>query len=442
MQAVFDQQQLTLHEQLDSTLKNYFDPETGRFTERVDRLIKKDGDLEKVLKAQVGETDSELVRTLVAHVGDQSPLLTSLNPEATDGFLGALTTALETALQEQRDRVVREFSLDDKQSALSRLVAELSDRHGQIEASLEKRTDQVLSEFTLDDEDSALSRLVRRVERAQQQITKEFSLDEEGSALARMRKELMDRLDTQRQENETFQRAVLTQVSEISTRRAEVERSTQHGVDFEQEVFSVVQAYCQNAGDVVQHVGATTGLIKNRKFGDVLISLNAESSAPGAAIVLEAKQEKAYRLQEALKEIELARKNRGAEIGIFVYSARIAPEGIAPLTRYGNDLVIVWDAEDPRTDLVLTTSVACARALCTRQRRVSGSRAEACQAMDRAIRTIEKQVNAVDEIEKWTSTIQSNSGRILERTELVRDALRSSIATLDARVEYVRTDDE
>ena len=73
---------------------------------------------------------------------------------------------------------------------------------------------------------------------------------------------------------------------------------------------------------------------------------------------------------------------------------------------------------------------------------VRGSRAEACQAMDREIRTIEKQVNAVDEIEKWTSTIQSNSGRILERTELVRDALRSSIATLDARVEYVRTDDE
>ena len=36
--------------------------------------------------------------------------------------------------------------------------------------------------------------------------------------------------------------------------------------------------------------------------------------------------------------METARKNRQAEIGLFVFSSRLAPEGIDPLTRYGDDI--------------------------------------------------------------------------------------------------------
>ena len=44
----------------------------------------------------------------------------------------------------------------------------------------------IVKEFSLEKEDSALSRLMRKVEAAQQTITKEFSLDDDSSALSRL----------------------------------------------------------------------------------------------------------------------------------------------------------------------------------------------------------------------------------------------------------------
>ena len=46
---------------------------SGRFQERGDRLIKRDGEPEQVLRRQVGANGSELAATLAAHVGDNSP---------------------------------------------------------------------------------------------------------------------------------------------------------------------------------------------------------------------------------------------------------------------------------------------------------------------------------------------------------------------------------
>ena len=42
---------------LANTLKDYFDPQNGRFNERVERLVRQDGDLEKLMRAQVGQAE-------------------------------------------------------------------------------------------------------------------------------------------------------------------------------------------------------------------------------------------------------------------------------------------------------------------------------------------------------------------------------------------------
>jgi hypothetical protein len=64
--------------------------------------------------------------------------------------------------------------------------------------------------------------------------------------------------------------------------------------------------------------------------------------------------------------MEIARKNRGAAVGLFIFSSRTAPQGLEPLARYGNDVVIVWDAEKPATDVVLIAGLEVTRALCAR----------------------------------------------------------------------------
>src|ERR1035437_10855131 len=66
-------------QQIDSkiagSLKLYFDPESGHFTERVERLVRKDGDLETVLRLQIGDGESsELARTLARGGGGGRPL--------------------------------------------------------------------------------------------------------------------------------------------------------------------------------------------------------------------------------------------------------------------------------------------------------------------------------------------------------------------------------
>ncbi len=152
--------QQSVAEQIGGCLKEYFDPENGCFNKRVESLIRKDGELEQLLRGQIGGEGSELATLLAGHVGHDSPLMQLLDPEATDGLLSSLAVSLEKTLGEQRERILTEFSLDNKEGALSRLVAELAELHGEVGEALEKRIGEVTSEFSLDREDSALSRLV------------------------------------------------------------------------------------------------------------------------------------------------------------------------------------------------------------------------------------------------------------------------------------------
>ena len=52
----------------------YFDPKSGKLTERVDRLVKQDGELQVLLARAVGE-QSLMTRTLDAYMGLNSPLM-------------------------------------------------------------------------------------------------------------------------------------------------------------------------------------------------------------------------------------------------------------------------------------------------------------------------------------------------------------------------------
>jgi hypothetical protein len=181
-----EQSRSDIHTSLTSTLKEYFDPTSGRFQERVDRLIKQDGELEQLLRRQIGTNGSELADTLAAHIGENSPLMKLINPQESDGLVSSIRSAIEGVLKTESERILNEFSLDNGQGALRRLVGELTEESGKLKKELAEEVGHVVNEFSLDKEDSALSRLVRRVEAAEETITKEFSVDEQGSALSRL----------------------------------------------------------------------------------------------------------------------------------------------------------------------------------------------------------------------------------------------------------------
>jgi hypothetical protein len=450
-----------IQEKLAGSLKEYFDPESGRFPERVQQLVKQDGELEQLLRRQIGGDDSQLCKTLLAHFGQQSPLMKLLNPSESEGLLAALGQTLESQLTAQRNHVLREFSLDNKEGALARMIGELTTNHGQLTEALQKKIDTVVAEFSLDKEDSALSRLVSNVDRAQRTITREFSLDDDSSALsrlatmlqntrtaidgnltldgessslARLRRELLSILQAHTETNSAFQEEVKVALGKMIARREESQRSTQHGLAFEDAVCGYLEYHAQQTGDIATRTGATTGLIKNCKKGDCVVELNPDSAAPGAKVVIEAKEKAGYTLTEARAEIETARQNREAQVGLFVFSKKTAVCGFDDVFRSGNDVFVVWDPEDSETNLHLKIALTLARALCIRVEQQNESQAADFAAITEAILEIEKQSQSLAEVTRSAETIKSGAEKVLDRVRITRKSLERQVEILQARV--------
>jgi hypothetical protein len=172
--------------------------------------------------------------------------------------------------------------------------------------------------------------------------------------------------------------------------------------------------------------------------GDVLVELSAESTAPGSSVVVEAKEEKDYTLKKALAELETARQNRDADAGVFVFSRKVAPPNLEPLGRYGGDVVVIWDADDPVSDLVLKLGLSVARALCISKSVQREHQAADFTEMDKAILEINKQVESLDEIRTWTETIKNNSDKILNRLRISREKLTAQAQTLADRLDDLK----
>ena len=429
--------QRSVQDQVAVTLREYFDPKSGRFNERVEQLVKSGGELERLLRSQIGTSDSELAKTLAAHVGEQSMLMKILRPSESEGILNSLSIAMKSALEAQRNALLSEFSLDNGGGALARLVKELTDKHGQLANGLKESVDEVIGEFSLDRPDSALSRLVGQVETAQRKISSEFSLDEQSSALARMKLALEQLIEKHNRENDEFRAHVRESLAALQARKDESQKSTRHGLHFEQALCEFLTATARAAGDIVEHVGATTGLLKNCKMGDAVLTLGPEHAAAGARIVFEAKQDASYTLAGALSEIEGGRKNRNAGVGVFVFSKRTLAAEVAPLARYGNDIVAVWDCEDGSTDVVLSAAISLARALCVR---VDAERRQMqidLERMQKAMLEVEKQVQGMDEIRKCAQTIRSSADRIDERARIVTENIVRSTKILNEETEAI-----
>jgi hypothetical protein len=454
-----------IHTNLTNALREYFDPKDGRFQERIERLIQQDGELEQVLQRQVGGNGSVLADTLAAHIGKNSPLMKLLNPEEASGLVSSIRSTVSSVIDEEQKRILGEFSLDNDESALKRLVKELTEANGKLKTDLATEVGTVVQEFSLDKEDSALSRLVRRVETAQETITKEFSLDEDDSALSRLstvikdakgaidsnltldnetsalyrlKRELVDILNAHEEKVQGFQTNVLTALESMTAQRKESARSTQHGNVFEDAACEFIEKEAQKAGDVATRTGTTTGLINYCKVGDLVVELGADCVAAGEKFVVEAKEDASYSFPKALAELDTAKKNRGASIGLFLFSAQTAPQGVEMLSRSGDDVLVVWDAQKLESDVVLRAGLSLAKALCVRKQRERDKSESNWEEVDAAILAVEKEVARLAKMRTWTETIQSNSGNILEEIRKMNGNLDRQVAVLRESVETLR----
>ena len=431
-----------MEQNLTNSLSHYFDPKQGMFAERVERLVRDDGDLAGVMKGQVANAQVSLTNLFQQFVGENSQLFQMLDPSGDNKLLQTMEKTIDGVIQTQNASILQQFSLDEPSSALSRLVRELTTKHGDLNTALSNRMSEVVSEFSLDRPDSALSRLVGRVETAQSSLTQEFSLDNQDSAISRLRLEMQKHHAEQMLAANQFMERLNNLMTSIQVRKAESAKSTRHGLEFEVAVGDAIKSLLTDAGDVIQDAGSTTGLITHCKIGDFVVTLGPENVAAGAKIVVEAKESAAYDLAKSIEEADIARRNRGAGVCVFVHSQKTAPQGIPEFARYGHDIVVRWDADDQTSDLWLKAALMVARMMSVRASQHDKSEAASFQIVDRAIESIRKQVSGFDEIVTYANTSTTAAKKIITRAEIMKVEIESKINTLGEQVGKLKAADD
>jgi prefoldin subunit 5 len=125
---------------------------------------------------------------------------------------------LRKDLAEDVQNLQQEFSLDNEQGALSRLVTRV-----------EKARNTISEQFSLDNKESALCRLVGLMESANSAINANLTLDNENSPLYRLRRELTDIIGRLEKSSSEFHEEVKVTLESFKARKAEAARSTRHG---------------------------------------------------------------------------------------------------------------------------------------------------------------------------------------------------------------------
>jgi len=421
---------------LAAALKQYFDKDSGELPRRLESLLKQDGEFERFLRQHLGPDTSTLAQTLNHHL---QPILRLLNPEEAQGVQARIQQLLDNAIQEQRTQVLREFSLDNDDSALSRLLRRVTDENGKLTHDVRGLVDELAEEFSLDKEDSALSRLVKKVEEAQGLIGKSLTLDDENSPLSRLKRELQATIDGLTKSNTDFQARVLEVLAKLQAQRETAAKSTLHGLTFEARLGALLQSEALRLNDVYEAVGSTTGAISHCKTGDFVVALGPESAAPNARLVWEAKSNKNFGLADALKELDQARKNRQAQVGVFVFAKGAAPTDTEPFARYGNDIIVVWDPEDPASDLYVKAAYSVARALVVRETHESAESEAAVAAITEATLKIESQLGHLGQIKTWAETVKNNGEKISERAGRLHEVLTEQVETLNDQIQALKS---
>ena len=425
---------------LEGTLRQYFDPNSGQFSSRVSALTSDDGELAQLVRRQISTQSDKLGLLLEGYIGADGELSKLLSPGEGNAFMSQMQAKLQSTLCAERDAMLSQFSLDSDASALSRLVKELRQNHGDVTLALTSRMQDVIGEFSLDKPDSALSRLVGRVEVAQKAITDEFTLDRPESALRRLKAELIGSIDVGQKSQESFQSSVLQILSALQSQKKAEARSTTHGIAFESNVGYLIEEIAMKQGDVFSATGSTTGHIKNCKVGDFTITMGPDSAAAGSSIVCEAKEDASYNLKSTLAEADEARRNRGAGVCVFVHSRLTAPGGLESLSRFGNDVICVWDAEDATTNVTLRAAFMAAKAMSVRRASQSSKEATNWVAIDKGIEAARKQIAYFIDLKTSTETISRAADKSLERIRLMQKNLEESLELIEENLCGMRVD--
>jgi hypothetical protein len=441
LQAHITKQQETIA----TVLGRFFDPKDGQVMQRLSAFVDDQGVLARLLQRYLSPDNGVLAQTLARQVGETSPLFKKLSPTESNGLVQVLENQLRRVMADEHTEMVRALDPLAEDGAVARFLKSL---RRELESSDEDRAKQLqsaLAALNANDENSLLSQLVRESNRARQVLLNAVNPEAPDSPMAIMKTTLTALL----KEHASTQSALLTQQTErqqkfeteirdalarLETKRTIDQTTPRGGLDFEDAVVAFVAAAVQGAPCVVEASGNAPGAISRCKKGDLVVRFTAESAFSGTAVVFEAKRDSSYTTQKALEELDVARKNRDASAGVFIMAKSHAPDTFPRFARFGNNVLAVWDEQDPSSAPYLHAAVLLGLGLVTRSKTV-GDAGDIAAIHDLESR-IEDELNRLGKMEKHNESIKKSADNISEEIRKAHKALdlmlRNAKSTLRA----------
>lgn len=429
-------QQLATHierhqAQLVQLFQRYFDPKDGHVAQRIDSFVRDGGDLTHQLERYFAPEAGTLARTLAQQLGENSPLLRRLSPTDSQGILALLEKKIDQVLQQNNAALASALDPLAENGAMARLLRSLRDEMAKSEQDRTKQLALATKALDANDESSMLSRLMRETQAARTSMLRAFNVDEPGSPLfmlkASLSKQLAESAKTQTDALAQFEdrqrkldQDIRDSLARLEERKRGDAKSPRGGFSFEEAVIRFVQRAVQGAPIIAEATGSSAGLGRS-KVGDQVLRYTSESLFEGATIVVEAKRDLSYGETKALRELEEARTNRNASVGLFVMARSHAPVGFPAFVRRGQDVLVTWDPEDEATDPYLVAAICLAMALVTR------TRPQADDADLKALADIEKRIHAElarqDKMKKLAENIRKQADDLYEELRKGGDKL-------------------
>lgn len=120
-------------------LKKYFEDNDGIVPRSIDGVFGSEGSLSRTFETFFDPEDGKLGRLMKSQIGPESTFGKSLDPENKQGIIAILEARVQELVEAKLEEVLKEFSLDENDSAMSKLHAVVSESFEKINRVLGHR---------------------------------------------------------------------------------------------------------------------------------------------------------------------------------------------------------------------------------------------------------------------------------------------------------------
>ncbi len=231
----------------------------------------------------------------------------------------------------------------------------------------------------------------------------------------------------------------LTAIEAAATARAdERSHSAAKGGDFEDVLAAELAELARGAGDLVERTSDEHGDVLRSKKGDFVLSLNPDvCHGADIRIVIEAK-DRAMSGRAMREELREAKLNRGASVGLVVFTPAHAPAGIAPFDIRAGDVYCVIDPAAPDR-ATIEAAVRLARLLALVTRRDAEVEVDAA-AIKQALTGIREQLELVRRLKAQLTSISGAASQVSSGLDSLREGVLSLVAEAEAELRAVQVE--